>query len=64
MIDPRHLIWIEHYPEREAGRWQKPFPETWDLVTFQERTGRVFRGPHWRRVSADVIAALRRTVEG
>ena len=63
-IDPCHLIWIEHYPEREAGRWQKPFPETWDLVTFQERTGRVFRGPHWRRVSAGAMAALRRAVEG
>ena len=63
-IDPRHLIWIEHYPERMAGRWQDPFPETWDVVTFQERTGRVFRGPHWRRVSVGAMAALRRAVEG
>ena len=63
-IDPTHLIWIEHYPERLAGRWQEPFPESWSLVTFSHRLGRVFRGPQWRHLSAGVVAALRRAVEG
>ena len=30
-IEPKHLIWIEHYPER--GEWEE-YAESFDLVSF------------------------------
>ena len=58
---PEHLIWVEHYLERSAGRG-RVFPETWDLVTFRRRSGRVFGGPTWRRLTAEQVTELRRAV--
>jgi hypothetical protein len=43
-IDPTKLIWIEHYPFFERGRW--------DLVSFQSRPPQsMFYGPTWRRMT-------------
>ena len=63
-IDPEGLIWIEHYPERSAGRKQKPYPETWDMVVFTHRAGRTFRRPTWRRVSAEEVQTIRQKIAG
>ena len=61
-IDPEGLIWVEHYPERSAGRKQTPYPETWDMVVFTHRAGRTFRRPTWRRVSAEEVQTIRQKI--
>lgn len=63
-INPEGLIWVEHYPERSAGRWQKPFPETWDMVTFTYRDGRTLRRPAWHHSTAEEVQDIRRRIEG
>ena len=46
-VDPKRLIWIEHYPERGV-------PESWDVVSFGEITGDgKFSGPVWTRLPKD-----------
>lgn len=62
-IDPTGLLWVERYPERSAGRWQKPFPESWSLVKFRRRSGRTFGGPDWTSATAATVQALRERVE-
>ena len=63
-MDPEGLIWIEHYPERSAGRGQQPSPETWDMVVFTYRAGQTFRRPAWRRVSAEEVQTIRQKIAG
>ena len=60
-IAPEHLIWVEHSPDRSAGRGHT-CPETWDLVTCRRRRGRVCGGPPWRRLTAEQVTELRRAV--
>ena len=62
-IDPEGLTWIEHYPERSAGRGEKPLPESWDRVTFTRRHGRTFHSPAWRHSPAEEVQAIRARTE-
>ena len=57
-IDPKHLIWIEHYPER--GEW-KDYPESFDLVSFNLNGDGVFSNPRWTGISSKVVDAFRET---
>ena len=57
-IDPKHLIWIEHYPER--GEW-KDYPESYDLVQFNLNDDGVFSSPRWTGLTPDIVTAFRET---
>ena len=57
-IDPKQLIWIEHYPERGD---QHPYPESFNLVSFNIDEDGIFSEPRWVRISKAVVEALRTT---
>ena len=59
-IDPKTLIWIEHYPQR--GEW-KQYPESYELVSFNLNTEGVFSSPRWTEISKEVVDAFRSTHE-
>ena len=57
-IEPKHLIWIEHYPERGDFR---DFPESYDLVNFNLNGKGIFSNPRWTGISPIVVDAFRAT---
>ena len=57
-IDPKQLIWIEHYPERGEIN---PYPESFDLVSFNIDENGILSEPRWIRISRAVVEALRTT---
>ena len=57
-IDPKNLIWIEHYPQR--GEW-KEYPESYDLVQFNLNANGVLSDPRWTGISKEVVDAFRTT---
>ena len=50
-INPRRLLWIEHYPKDGAVK------ETFDLVSF-EIAGETFTDPEWERLPRETVDAL------
>ena len=60
-IDPKTLIWIEHYPER--GEW-KEYPESFALVQFHLNTNGDLFDPRWTGISKEVVDVFRTTHEG
>ena len=59
-IAPEHLIWIEHYPERDGV--SRKYPENYDLVSFNLDNG-VFTSPRWTGITPEVVKAFRETHE-
>ena len=57
-INPKQLIWIEHYPERGEIN---PSPESFDLVSFNIDEDRILSEPRWIPISRTVVDALRTT---
>ena len=57
-IEPKYLIWIEHYPQR--GDF-KEYPESYDLVSFNLNGDGVFSEPRWTGISPEVVEAFRTT---
>ena len=54
-LDPRQLVYIEHYPQHADG---DPVP-SWDIVTFKLRAGDFsFSEPDWRPARRDDFAEL------
>ena len=60
-IDPKHLIWIEHYPQRGE---RKEYPESYDLVQFNLNANGVLSDPRWTGISKEVVDAFLTTHEG
>ena len=57
-IQPKHLIWVEHYPER--GDWKElGYPESYDLVSFNLNDNGVFSNPRWTGITPAVVDAMR-----
>ena len=59
-IDPKNLIWIEHYPQRCE---RKESPESYDLVQFNLNANGILSDPRWTGISKEVVDALRTTHE-
>ena len=58
-IAPEHLIWIEHYPERDGV--SRKYAENYDLVSFNLNGNGVFSKPRWTGISPIVVDAFRAT---
>ena len=58
-IEPKHLIWIEHYPERDGV--SRKYAESYDLVSFNLNGDGVFSNPRWTGISPIVVDAFRAT---
>ena len=60
-LDPRRLIWVEHYPER--GHPRRPRPATWSRVTFRfDAASNALVDPEWRYFEAEEVERLRAAV--
>ena len=57
-IDPKQLIWIEHYPERGEIN---PYLENFNLVSFNIDEDDIFSESRWIPISRIVVDALRTT---
>ena len=58
-IEPKHLIWIEHYPVR-PGR-SRQLPASYDLVQFNLDSLGTFRDPRWTPLKPEIVTAFRNT---
>ena len=58
-IEPKHLIWIEHYPDRQDIDGWKDYPESYDLVSFNLNDKGVFSNPRWTGITSEVVGALK-----
>jgi hypothetical protein len=57
-IDPKMLVWIEHYPDRHPpGSRDSIFDESFDLVTF-DWDGQRFSKPNWKPLTKSEMIAL------
>jgi hypothetical protein len=60
-LDPQKTLFIEHYPYRGEGLWDK---ETWDIVEFTWKKELIFWGKHyaldpkWRRIQPKQLMKL------
>ena len=58
-IEPKHLIWVEHYPTRPGGSRQ--LPASYDLVQFNLDSSGTFRQPRWTPLTSETVTAFRNT---
>lgn len=66
ILPSSQTVFIEHYPERPAGRGLRHLEEEWDLVTFEEEEPyvswpncRVVLGePEWERIDRQCVEQL------
>ena len=59
-IDPREMVWVEHYPER--GDPRDPLPPSWDLVAFEfafDHNGVCWcLRPKWRPITHEQVQRI------